>query len=117
MEHHSPTVTSPTVIQDDEPETQIRTDALTSPLKFMTPALAGRKRDSQGQILSSGLRTVTTPGTALTTSAFPFAGLGGHEGMGNGMSLTQAFQATQAGTYGAPGASLDTFFGFGMLAA
>ncbi|KAF2651839.1 hypothetical protein K491DRAFT_636781 [Lophiostoma macrostomum CBS 122681] len=106
-EPHSPTVTSPTVLHDDDPETQLQTDApFTSPFKFETPALAGRKRDNQGQVLSSGLRTATTPGTALTASAFPFAGLG-NSGMGNNMSLTQIFHATQAGTSPIVGAASE----------
>jgi hypothetical protein len=95
---HSSTITSPAVIHDDEPGTQLQTDAaLTSPLKFDTTALAGRKRDSQGQVLSSATRTVTTPGTALTASAFMDTSTA-MSGLGNGMSLTQMFNNTQART-------------------
>ncbi|KAF2113831.1 hypothetical protein BDV96DRAFT_601296 [Lophiotrema nucula] len=104
QQQHSPAITSPTVIQDDGPETQIRSEMpLTSPLKFETPAMAGRKRDNQGQILSSAMRTATTPGTTLT-AAFG-AGFGnGAVGNAHGMSLTQIFQATPAGTSPALGA-------------
>lgn len=90
-QHHSPTVTNPTVSDDNE--LRLRSNAPTSPLKFETPAMAGRKRDSQGQILSSAMRTVTTPGTVLNGAA-----LFGNSGMGNAMSLTQVFNATQAAT-------------------
>lgn len=92
---HSPTVTSPTIFHDDM-DTQFHlNDAPTSPLKFETPALAGRKRNNQGQLLSSAVRTNTTPGTVLSASAFFGFGDGA---VGNPMSLTQAFNATQAGT-------------------
>jgi hypothetical protein len=88
-------ITSPTVIHDD-PETQFGYDVpLTSPLKFETPAVAGRRRHSQGQGLSSAMRTDTTPGTVLSASAFFGFGNGAN---GNSMSLTQAFNATQART-------------------
>lgn len=107
QEQHSPTITSPTVILDDGTETQLRVgDILTSPLKFETPAMAGRKRNNQGQILSSAMQTVTTPGTALTAAAFFPAGTG-DGGMGHGMSLTQIFNATQAGTSPVVGAASD----------
>ncbi|KAF2272629.1 uncharacterized protein EI97DRAFT_436717 [Westerdykella ornata] len=93
----SPTFTSPMAVNDENnPETQPLTNgALTSPLKFETPAMAGRKRDCHGEMLSSAARTATTPGTALTATAFfppnmlPTT---------NGMSLTQIFNATQAAT-------------------
>ena len=102
----SPTITSPTVIGGDlEMQYHIH-DPLTSPLKFETPAIAGRKRNSQGHILSSAIRTATTPGTALSASAF--FGFG-NVASGPGMSLTQAFNATQAGTspvVGAPNEDL-----------
>jgi len=88
-------ITSPTVIHDDL-ETQFRDDApLTSPLKFETPAIAGRKRNGPGQVISSAMKTDTTPGTVLSASAFFGFGDGGN---GNSMSLTQAFNATQART-------------------
>ncbi|KAF2685401.1 hypothetical protein K458DRAFT_417459 [Lentithecium fluviatile CBS 122367] len=92
----SNTITSPTVMHDD-PETQFRdNEPLTSPLKFETPAIAGRKRNSQGQALSSAMKTNTTPGTVLSASAFFGFGNGGNGN--NSMSLTQAFNATQART-------------------
>ncbi|KAF1954117.1 hypothetical protein CC80DRAFT_493966 [Byssothecium circinans] len=91
----SPAITSPTAIHDD-PETQYRiNDTITSPLKFETPAVAGRKRDSHGQVLSSAVRTDTTPGTVLSASAFFGFGNGGSA---NAISLTQVFNATQAAT-------------------
>jgi hypothetical protein len=86
-------ITSPTMIHDD-PETQFQAPE-TSPLKFETPAVAGRKRNSQGQTLSSAMRTNTTPGTVLSASAFFGFGDGAN---GDNMSLTQAFNATQART-------------------
>ncbi|PVH97337.1 hypothetical protein DM02DRAFT_685194 [Periconia macrospinosa] len=86
---HSPTITSPTVMNDEV----AAHDPLTSPLKFETPAVAGRKRNSQGQVLSSVINT--TPATEQSATAiFGF----GNIGNGNGMSLTQAFNATQART-------------------
>ncbi|KAF2021082.1 hypothetical protein BU24DRAFT_416749 [Aaosphaeria arxii CBS 175.79] len=99
QEQLSPTVTSPTIAPEDENINQFQHDSLapTSPLKFETPAMAGRKRTSDGQMLSSDLRTVT-PGTTLTAAAFFGGGSGGIKGMGNAMSLTQVFNATQAHT-------------------
>ncbi|KAL5386443.1 hypothetical protein DPSP01_004168 [Paraphaeosphaeria sporulosa] len=88
------------VTMDDDQDTQLRAQyAETSPLKlFETPAAyPSRKRDSQGQVLSSAARTNTTPGTVLSASAF--FGFGED----NGMSLTQAFNATQAKTSPAVG--------------
>lgn len=91
----SKTITSPTVIQDDM-DIQIGDDVpITSPLKFETPAVAGWKRNNQGEILSSAMKTDTTPGTVLSASAFFGFGNGVN---GNSMSLTQAFNATQART-------------------
>lgn len=98
QERHSPTVTSPTVLHDDDlfGALQMQYAAPTSPLKFETPAVAGkiRIRDSSGGLLSSAIRTNTTPGTVVSASAFP--------GFGNGaiapMSLTQAWHNTQAPT-------------------
>ncbi|KAL1593734.1 radiation sensitive protein rad9 [Paraconiothyrium brasiliense] len=95
-------ITSPVTINDDQ-DTQNRAHyAETSPLKlFETPAAyTGRKRDSQGQALSSVARANTTPGTVLSASAF-FGFDGGEHA--NGMSLTQAFNATQAKTSPAVG--------------
>ncbi|KAJ4346630.1 radiation sensitive protein rad9 [Didymosphaeria variabile] len=95
-------ITSPVTINDDQ-DTQNRAHyAETSPLKLLeTPAAyTGRKRDSQGQVLSSVGRTNTTPGTVLSASAFfSFRG----DEYANGMSLTQAFNATQAKTSPAVG--------------
>jgi hypothetical protein len=91
---HSPTVTSPTVIHDHSPALPKDGYALTSPLKFETPAVAGKKRDISGQVLSSAVRTDTTPGTVISTAAFPGFG----NGAGAVMSLTQAWQNTQAPT-------------------
>ncbi|KAJ4293340.1 radiation sensitive protein rad9 [Kalmusia sp. IMI 367209] len=94
-------ITSPMTVNDDS-ETQARSHyAPTSPLKlFETPAYAGRKRDNQGQMLSSVARTNTTPGTELSASAF--FGFG-DTGNVDAMSLTQAFNATQAKTSPAVG--------------
>ncbi|KAF2790802.1 hypothetical protein K505DRAFT_310736 [Melanomma pulvis-pyrius CBS 109.77] len=106
QQQQSPAVTSPTVIMDDYLEMQQQADALTSPLKFETPAMAGRKRDSQGQVLSSAFQIMTTPRTALSASAF-FGASVGNGGIGHAMSLTQAFNATQAGTSPAIGGPSD----------
>ncbi|CAI6298196.1 unnamed protein product [Periconia digitata] len=84
----SPTITSPTVLHEDRVH-----DPLTSPLKFETPAVAGRKRDSQGQIISPAIDT--TPATAISASAIFGFGTTDND---KGMSLTQAFNATQART-------------------
>lgn len=97
QEQRSGGITSPMTLHDD-PETQYQDHyAETSPLKLLqTPgAYASRKRDSQGQLLSSVAKTNDTPGTVLSASAF--------FGFDNtaetsGMSLTQAFNATQAKT-------------------
>ncbi|KAF2871193.1 hypothetical protein BDV95DRAFT_495297, partial [Massariosphaeria phaeospora] len=98
QEQPCPTITSPTVILEDDLETQLRGEPPpTSPLKFETPAMAGRKRDSQGQVLSSAMRTSTTPGTILSASAF-FGNGTANAGPAPAMSLTQAFNATQART-------------------
>ncbi|KAL6706300.1 radiation sensitive protein rad9 [Coniothyrium glycines] len=101
------TVTSPTVVDvEDHALFAQNSMAPTSPLKFETPALAGRKRDSSGHMLSSAMRTDTTPGTAASVSAFA-AGFGmfGDSGIGGGplISLTQAFNNTQAPTSPAVG--------------
>ncbi|OCL02227.1 hypothetical protein AOQ84DRAFT_393084 [Glonium stellatum] len=89
--------TSPTSFVDDvdelSPDTQFRVQT-TSPVKFMlpeTPAMAGRKRNSRGEILSSA--TTKTPGSGLTTFFANGAGAGGPS-----MSLTQLFNATQGAT-------------------
>ncbi|KAH7413623.1 hypothetical protein DE146DRAFT_682756 [Phaeosphaeria sp. MPI-PUGE-AT-0046c] len=95
-EQHSPRATSPTVVHDDDAFEPAAPSiyAPTSPLKFETPAVAGRKRDSSGHMLSSAVRTNTTPGTVESIAAFPGFGMGGMAPM----SLTQAWQNTQAPT-------------------
>ena len=93
---HVPTPTSPTMIDADErADTAQNSLAPTSPLKFQTPALAGRKRASSGQMLSSAMRTETTPGSVPSASFF-FGNQG--EGEVQHISLTQAFNNTQAPT-------------------
>lgn len=89
--------------------------APTSPLKFETPALGGRKRDNFGDALSSARRTNTSPGTVASVSAFAagFGAFDGASGMGGGpqISLTQAFNNTQAPTSPVVGpASEDVVF-------
>ena len=96
--------TSPTSFNDDDvdelsPDTQFRVQT-TSSVKFMfpeTPAMAGRKRNSRGEILSSA--TTKTPGSGLTTFFANGAGTGGPS-----MSLTQLFNATQGATSPLPDA-------------
>lgn len=89
-------ITSPTALEDDR-EPSLRTDdAFTSPLKFETPAFAGRKRNSSGQMLSSTAGVETTPDTVASASAF--GGVFGRSGIGQPLSLTQAFDLTQART-------------------
>ncbi|ORY19198.1 hypothetical protein BCR34DRAFT_503561 [Clohesyomyces aquaticus] len=106
QELHSPAITSPTMILEEDPDTQFRLDpAPTSPLKFETPAMAGKKRDSQAHALSSAMRTSATPGTTLS-AAFFGAGVG-NGAIGHAMSLTQVFNATQAGTSPVVGAPSD----------
>ncbi|KAF1848025.1 uncharacterized protein K460DRAFT_374961 [Cucurbitaria berberidis CBS 394.84] len=114
-QRNNPNVTSPTVVDvDDQGLAEIHSLALTSPLKFETPALAGRTRERQssGQMLSSVARTNTTPGTAASASAFFPVGFGtGTSAGGPLMSLTQAWQNTQAPTSPAVGgASEDVVF-------
>jgi hypothetical protein len=95
----SPNITSPTIIHEDDVlgALPIGHYAPTSPLKFETPAIAGRKRDSSGHMLSSAVRTnMTTPGTVASTTAFAFPGFGA--GGVASMSLTQVWQNTQAPT-------------------
>lgn len=94
--HQVHNITSPTVIYDDDSLGPLPPGnyALTSPLKFETPGMAGRKRDSSGQMLSSAVRTNTTPGTVESAAAFPGFTIGGVASM----SLTQAYQNTQAPT-------------------
>ncbi|KAF2023562.1 hypothetical protein EK21DRAFT_94806 [Setomelanomma holmii] len=96
QEPHSLEVTSPTVIHDDDVLGALPLGhyAATSPLKFETPAIAGRKRDSSGQMLSSAMRTNTTPSTVASAAAFAGFGFGAIAPM----SLTQLYQNTQAPT-------------------
>lgn len=82
--------TSPSIFNQD-----IDKHALREYPEFRTPRAAGGKRDSQAQVLSSAIKTNTTPGTVLSASAF--FGFG-DAANGNAMSLTQAFNATQAKT-------------------
>jgi len=115
QEYHNRPITSPTVIDVDEHAFDAQNSlAPTSPLKFETPGLAGRKRDSSGHLLSSVARTNTTPGTVASVSAFggafgtAFAALG-DSGVAGGplISLTQAFNNTQAPTSPAVGPVQD----------
>ncbi|OAL45153.1 hypothetical protein IQ07DRAFT_576487 [Pyrenochaeta sp. DS3sAY3a] len=104
--HINTIITSPTVIgmEDHSEVVHQNSLALTSPMKFETPAFAGRKRNSSGQMLSSAMRTNTTPGTVASASAFFGAGFGnGGAGGGSLISLTQAFHNTQAPTSPAVG--------------
>ncbi|KAF1937749.1 BRCT domain-containing protein [Clathrospora elynae] len=112
QEHHDRTITSPTVIDVyDHAEFAQDSMAPTSPLKFQTPALAGRRRDSSGLMLSSAARTNTTPATVASASfIFPAFGNGGFGGAQQ-ISLTQAFNNTQAPTSPAVGgANEDAVF-------
>lgn len=89
-------ITSPTALEDDR-EASLRTaEAFTSPLKFETPAWAGRKRNGSVQMRSSTADMETTPDTAASASAF--GGAFGISGIGQPLSLTQAFDLTQART-------------------
>ncbi|KZM28664.1 tRNA-intron lyase [Ascochyta rabiei] len=97
-------ITSPTALEDDR-SPYVRTEqAFTSPLKFETPAVAGRKRDSSGHMLSSTAAVETTPDTlasapaSASASASAFGGAFGRSGIGQPLSLTQAFDLTQART-------------------
>ncbi|KAH9875886.1 hypothetical protein IAQ61_003351 [Plenodomus lingam] len=114
QDHHDANITSPTVIdvEDDQGESAQDSVAQTSPFKFDTPALAGRKRDSSGQLMSSAARTnTTTPGTVASASAFGTTfGTVAFSG-GPAMSLTQIWNNTQAPTSPvAGGASEDVVF-------
>lgn len=94
-----PTPTSPTVLDADELGDFAQNSlAPTSPLKFQTPALAGRTRGSSGPMPSSALRTNTTPGTGTSANLFFPALSHGGEGVAQHISLTQAFNNTQAPT-------------------
>ncbi|CAE7186550.1 hypothetical protein PTT_14755 [Pyrenophora teres f. teres 0-1] len=93
---HVPTPMSPTMIDvDQHGDTAQNSLAPTSPLKFQTPVLGDRKRASSGQMLSSAMRTSTTPGS-VPSAPFFFGNEDGGEVQH--ISLTQAFNNTQAPT-------------------
>jgi hypothetical protein len=95
QDRQSPTVTSPTAIPDDDVfAIPHHVYAATSPLKFETPAIARRIRENSGPVLSSAVRTNTTPSSVASANAFPGFGIGAIAPM----SLTQAWQNTQAPT-------------------
>ncbi|KAF1928193.1 uncharacterized protein M421DRAFT_5265 [Didymella exigua CBS 183.55] len=101
-------ITSPTALEDDRgPILQIE-DAFTSPLKFETPAVGGRKRNSSGRVLSPAAGIETTPDTAESASAF--SGVLGRSMIGQPLSLTQAFDLTQARTSPAVAGTEDPIF-------
>ncbi|KAF2746152.1 hypothetical protein M011DRAFT_469008 [Sporormia fimetaria CBS 119925] len=83
---------SPTILHDESQ--QQSNPPLTSPLKFQTPLMAGRKRKDQGQVLSSAAKT--TPGTELSAAAFIQPTVGST--VTKALSLTQVFNGTQAPT-------------------
>jgi hypothetical protein len=88
-----PMPTSPTVLDADELGGFAQNSlAPTSPLKFQTPALAARTRGS------STTRTSTTPGTVASANFFFPSLSNGGEGVAQHISLTQAFNNTQAPT-------------------
>lgn len=89
-------ITSPTALEDDRGPVLRTEDAFTSPLKFGTPAVGGRKHNSSGQVLSSTAGIETTPDTVASASAF--GGAFGRSIIGQPLSLTQAFDLTQART-------------------
>jgi hypothetical protein len=109
--HRSPDVTSPTAIPDDDMfAIPHHVYAPTSPLKFETPAFARRNKDTAGLMLSSAVRTNTTP-SSVSSAANAFPGFGIGIGAIAPMSLTQAWQNTQAPTSPAqPEASEDLAF-------
>lgn len=112
QEHHHAAVTSPTIVDlDDHGDNNQDSLGLTSPFKFETPGLVGRKRASSGQMLSSAARTDTTPATVASASAFGTAF--GNVALPGGahMSLTQIWNNTQAPTSPVVGgASEDVVF-------
>lgn len=89
-------ITSPTALEDDCGLDSQTENAFTSPLKFETPVLGGRKRNSSGQVLSDNAGIETTPTTVASASAF--GGVFGGSMIGQPLSLTQAFDLTQART-------------------
>ncbi|KAL1799117.1 hypothetical protein ACET3X_003154 [Alternaria dauci] len=101
QDERMPTPTSPTVIDADDAADAQNTMAPTSPLKFQTPALANRNRNTGSS--SSAMRINTTPATAASPSRFfPAFGNGADGGLQH-ISLTQAFNNTQAPTSPAVG--------------
>lgn len=88
-------ITSPTALEDDRDDSLRTAEPFTSPFKFETPAVAGRKRNSLGHISSTGF-VETTPDTVASASAF--GGAFGNSAIGQPLSLTQAFDLTQART-------------------
>jgi hypothetical protein len=103
QDQHMPTPTSPTVVDVDEHGYAQNSMAPTSPLKFQTPALADRQRGISGQTLSSAVRINTTPATDASPSLFFPAFDNGDDGGLQRISLTQAFNNTQAPTSPAVG--------------
>lgn len=102
QEQRNGAIASPVTVNDD-PETQYRAQyAETSPLKLLqTPsAYTNRQQDSESLALSSVAKSNETPGTVLSASAF--FGFNDTAEI-SGMSLTQAFNATQAKTSPAVG--------------
>jgi hypothetical protein len=83
-------MTSPTALEDDRAAYTHTAQVHTSPLKFATPAPAGPKRESS-DAFSSAARTDPTS-TAAFGQAF------GASTIGQPLSLTQAFDLTQART-------------------
>lgn len=99
-------VTSPTALDDDRGPILHTEDAFTSPLKFETPAVG--RRNSSGHVRSSTAGIETTPDTAASASAF--GGVFGRSMIGQPLSLTQAFDLTQARTSPAVAGTEDPVF-------
>ena len=66
---------------------------------FKTPAIAGRKRDCRGEVISPELTTST-----VKTSGSALAAMFGSKKVAHELSLTQVFQGTQVASSPAPGA-------------
>ncbi|KAF2095935.1 hypothetical protein NA57DRAFT_59000 [Rhizodiscina lignyota] len=77
------------------PETQSRVKAATF-IVPKTPAMAGRKRDNRGQILSSIAETSQTKTSATKTPGSELAAMFAQNAGKDLISLTQAFNQTQA---------------------
>ncbi|RAR03731.1 BRCT domain containing protein [Stemphylium lycopersici] len=106
QDNRIPTPTSPTVIDADEHGDFAQNSlAPTSPLKFQTPALAARKTGNSSQMLSSAVRMDTTPGTVASANLFFPSLSNAGEGGAQQISLTQAFNNTQAPTSPVVGAA------------